>query len=101
MPRKLRMEYSGAICHVMNRGDGWEDIFRDEQDRDKFLPTLTESYLETRSSGASSLRSPIDKRPARESREDGERWLKEVEVGGKRAFGTPKEIPEESHWRWI
>jgi len=30
VPRKLRMEYSGAIYHVMNRGDRREEIFRDE-----------------------------------------------------------------------
>jgi hypothetical protein len=28
MPRKLRLEYPGAIYHVMNRGDRREDIFR-------------------------------------------------------------------------
>jgi hypothetical protein len=27
MVRKLRMEYPGAIYHVMNRGDRREDIF--------------------------------------------------------------------------
>ena len=47
MPRKLRLEYSGAIYHVMNRGDRREDIFRDEQDREKFLRTLTEACLKT------------------------------------------------------
>jgi hypothetical protein len=30
MSRKLRIEYPGAIYHVMNRGDQREDIFRDE-----------------------------------------------------------------------
>jgi hypothetical protein len=29
MPRPLRIEYEGAICHVMNRGDRREPIFRD------------------------------------------------------------------------
>ncbi|MDA1276585.1 MAG: transposase, partial [Verrucomicrobia bacterium] len=47
MPRKPRLEYSGAIYHVMNRGDRREDIFRDEQDREKFLRTLTEACLKT------------------------------------------------------
>jgi hypothetical protein len=28
MPRALRVEYPGAIYHVMNRGDRWEPIFR-------------------------------------------------------------------------
>src|ERR1043166_2072961 len=42
MPRKLRVEYPGAIYHVMNRGDRREDIFKDDQDRERFfnLPLL-------------------------------------------------------------
>ena len=28
MARKLRLEYRGAIYHVMNRGDRREDIFK-------------------------------------------------------------------------
>jgi len=37
MPRALRVEYAGAIYHVMNRGDRREAIFRDDQDREVFL----------------------------------------------------------------
>jgi hypothetical protein len=48
MSRKLRIEYPGAIYHVMNRGDQREDIFRDDQDRQKFLSTLTRAALSTR-----------------------------------------------------
>ena len=33
MPRKLRIQYEGAIYHVMNRGDRREAIFEDDQDR--------------------------------------------------------------------
>ena len=33
MPRKLRIEYPGAIYHVMNRGDRREPIFRDDEER--------------------------------------------------------------------
>ena len=33
MARKLRVEYPGAIYHVMNRGDRREPIFKDEADR--------------------------------------------------------------------
>jgi hypothetical protein len=33
MARKLRVEYEGAIYHVMNRGDRREPIFRDDKDR--------------------------------------------------------------------
>ncbi len=33
MARKLRVEYPGAVYHVMNRGDRREPIFRDDKDR--------------------------------------------------------------------
>jgi putative transposase len=42
MARKLRVEYAGAIYHVMNRGDRREPIFRDDEDRTRFLSTLGE-----------------------------------------------------------
>ena len=31
MPRQLRIEYPGAIYHVMNLGDHREPIFRDDE----------------------------------------------------------------------
>src|SRR5438445_414111 len=40
LARKLRVEYPGAIYHVMNRGDRREPIFRDDADRKLFLLTL-------------------------------------------------------------
>jgi putative transposase len=40
MPRKLRVEYPGAIYHVMSRGNGRQDIFWDDVDRQDFLKTL-------------------------------------------------------------
>ena len=43
MARKLRVEYEGAIYHVMNRGDRREEIFLDDRDRRKFLETLGET----------------------------------------------------------
>ena len=43
MARKLRVEYPGAIYHVMNRGDRREAIFRDEADRQRFVETLGEA----------------------------------------------------------
>jgi len=43
MARRLRLEYPGAIYHVMNRGDRREPIFRDDQDRMRFLATLGEA----------------------------------------------------------
>ena len=38
MPRKLRIEYPGATYHVMNRGNHREDIFLDDEDRQRFWP---------------------------------------------------------------
>src|SRR5713101_2156712 len=45
--RKLRVEYAGAIYHVMNRGDRREAIFKDSADRQRFLDTLGEACLKT------------------------------------------------------
>jgi putative transposase len=47
MPRQLRIEYPGAIYHVMNRGDRREDIFKDDQDRERFLTALGEACAKT------------------------------------------------------
>jgi hypothetical protein len=47
MPRTLRIEYPGAIYHVMNRGDRREPIFRDDLDRRRFLGTLAEVCTKT------------------------------------------------------
>ena len=43
MARKLRVQYEGAIYHVMNRGDRQEPIFRDDRDRETFVATLGEA----------------------------------------------------------
>jgi REP element-mobilizing transposase RayT len=45
--RKLRVEYPGAIYHVLNRGDRREPIFRTDQDRLLFLDTLAEACQKT------------------------------------------------------
>ena len=42
MGRQLRIEYAGAIYHVMSRGDRRENIFLDDEDRRAFLKTLGE-----------------------------------------------------------
>jgi REP element-mobilizing transposase RayT len=47
MARKLRVEYPGAIYHVMNRGDRREEMFRDDEDRQRFLATLGETCAKT------------------------------------------------------
>jgi putative transposase len=40
MPRRLRIEYPGAIHHVMARGNGRQDIVRDDRDRQHWLQVL-------------------------------------------------------------
>jgi putative transposase len=47
MARKLRMEYPGAIYHIVNRGDRREAIFKDDADRQRFLDTLDEACAKT------------------------------------------------------
>jgi REP element-mobilizing transposase RayT len=47
MPRNLRIEYEGAMYHVLNRGDRREPIFRDAADRKWFLETLGETCAKT------------------------------------------------------
>jgi REP element-mobilizing transposase RayT len=47
MPRPLRVEYPGAIYHLMSRGDHREPIFRDDTDRRVFLKTLGEASVKT------------------------------------------------------
>ena len=47
MPRNPRIEFPGAVYHVMNRGDHQEAIFRDAKDREQFLETLGEACEKT------------------------------------------------------
>ena len=47
MPRKPRVEYPGAMYHVMSRGDRREDIFLDDVDRQDFIKTLAEACQKT------------------------------------------------------
>jgi putative transposase len=47
MARKLRVEYEGAIYHLMSRGDRQEPIFRDDSDRLLFLETLGQACAKT------------------------------------------------------
>jgi putative transposase len=47
MARKLRVEYPGAIYHVMSRGDQREDIFLDDVDRHDLIKTLAEACQKT------------------------------------------------------
>jgi len=45
MRRPLRIDFAGALYHVMSRGNRREDIFRDETDRVWFLDTLDAAWL--------------------------------------------------------
>jgi REP element-mobilizing transposase RayT len=40
MPRKARLEFDGAVYHLLDRGDRREAIFRDDRDREMFLTTV-------------------------------------------------------------
>lgn len=47
MPRTLRVQYPGAIYHVMDRGDRQENIFINDVDRHDLLKTLAEACEKT------------------------------------------------------
>ena len=47
MARPLRIEYVGAVYHVMARGNQGLPIFRDDQDRQRFLETVGEACEKT------------------------------------------------------
>jgi outer membrane protein assembly factor BamB len=42
MARRVRVEYSGAVYHLLNRGNRCETIFRNEEDWQRFIATLGE-----------------------------------------------------------
>ena len=45
MPRRLRLEYEGAIYHVMTRGNARQDIVQDDDDRNRLLTDLERLVL--------------------------------------------------------
>ena len=47
MPRKLRIQYPGAMYHIMSRGDRGERIFLNDVDRHDFIKTLAEACQKT------------------------------------------------------
>jgi putative transposase len=47
MSRPLRIQYPGAVYHVMARGDHGQEIFQDDRDRKCFLATLGEACGKT------------------------------------------------------
>ena len=40
MTRPLRIEFPGAVYHILSRGDRKERIFKDDKDRKTFLEIL-------------------------------------------------------------
>ncbi len=56
MPRQLRIEYHGAIYHVLSRGDHREKIFLDDVDRQDVLKTLAEWRMGDRQVAAGAWR---------------------------------------------
>ena len=47
MARPIRIQYPGAVYHVMARGNQGQDVFRDDQDRKTFLTSLSEACAKT------------------------------------------------------
>jgi len=45
MPRRLRIQYPGAIYHVTARGNGRQDIVRDDADRDRLQTELARATV--------------------------------------------------------
>jgi len=43
MPRTARPLADNQIYHIINRGNGWESVFHDNYDYEKFLKLLIES----------------------------------------------------------
>ena len=57
-PRQLRIDYPGAIPHVVSRGDRREKIYHDDPDRRYFLKSLGETWLKT-NWGVQRVRMPL------------------------------------------
>jgi putative transposase len=47
MPRPLRVEYPGALYHVVSRGNRREAIFIEDTDRELFLATFAQACQRT------------------------------------------------------
>ncbi|MBL9170611.1 MAG: transposase [Verrucomicrobiales bacterium] len=47
MARKLRIQFPGALYHIVNRGDRSEPIVRDDTDRERFIETLAQACQKT------------------------------------------------------
>lgn len=47
MPRQPRIEFAGAVYHLVNRGDRGEVIFQGDEDRERFIATLGAACAKT------------------------------------------------------
>ena len=47
MARPIRIEYDGAVYHVMARGNQGQAIYADDRDREVWLETLAEACEKT------------------------------------------------------
>ena len=93
MARKLRVQYSGAIYHVMNRGDRREPIFKDDQDRECFLATLGEACAPSRRpEGLRVDRLLGEWRVAADSAEGRRRFAAQVEARRQRKRGQSRQF---------
>ena len=45
MPRRLRLQYPDAIYHVMARGNGRQNIVRDDVDRERLVEQLGKAVV--------------------------------------------------------
>jgi putative transposase len=45
MARPLRIQFSGAVYHVINRGTARQATFLQDQDYERFLKTLAEAHV--------------------------------------------------------
>jgi hypothetical protein len=48
MPRRLRLQYPGAIYHLMARGNGRQDIVSDDVDRERLQEQLGKALFAAR-----------------------------------------------------
>jgi hypothetical protein len=56
MARPLRIEFPGALYHVISRGNERQDIVRDDTDREKRLDWLRRTVEEESNEDAASFR---------------------------------------------
>src|SRR5258705_10932475 len=64
MPRKLRVEYPGAVYHIMSRGDRREDIFLNDVDRTNYFFTRDHlGSVREMTDGAGAIRARYDYDP--------------------------------------